>query len=132
MNNDIQDLERHVMEMLLAGENPELELLRQQYRASQVKSRELTGCGFFTYFAVDKSVASPIGHTNLQLGDVDAVIPNLEHGAGFVLFIENGYLDVLEGFCYDDSWPASVSGFTLSYTGGSRDIKWLEPGSNGN
>lgn len=126
MSNDLQDLEQNVMEMLLAGENPVLEVLRLQYRSSQIKSRELTGCGFFTYFAVDQSVAVPIRAASLQLGDVDAVIPNLEHGAGFVLFVENGYLDVLEGYCYDESWPTSVSGFTLSYTGGSRDIKQLE------
>jgi hypothetical protein len=39
------------------------------------------------------------------LSDLYAEISGLEHDAGFVLFIEDGAIDVLECFIVDDRWP---------------------------
>ena len=125
MTMEPTDLERSVIEMLLAGNHPVLEALRRQFQVSSVTKRELTGCGFFTYFAVDRTAVASIDQESFRIGDVDATIPGLQHGAGFVLFVEDGYVDNLEGYTYDESWPASVSGFNLTYTGGSRDVKGL-------
>ena len=127
MNDELTSLEERLMKLLLAGDDPVLAMLRCQLRSSRVESRELTGCGFFTYVAVDRSAAEAVaGHPSLRFGDVDAVISGLEHGAGFVLFVEGGYLDNLEGYSYDEPWPANdITDFELRYTGGVRDLAAL-------
>ena len=61
----------------------------------------------------------------MRIGDVYAEIPGLEHGAGFVLYIKDGYLDMLEGYSYDEPWPSSVEGFALHYSSGERDVRSL-------
>jgi hypothetical protein len=53
------------------------------------------------------------GLGRLVLSDVAAEIDGAQHGAGFVLFIEDGMLDVLEGFTYDEPWPGRVERFTV-------------------
>src|SRR2546422_427179 len=57
MTSGQEDLERGVMKLLLHGDLSVLEVLRQQYAASSTRSREYSGVGFFTYFAVPKDVA---------------------------------------------------------------------------
>jgi hypothetical protein len=60
-----------------------------------------------------------------RLDDVVATIEGLEHGAGFVLFIENGLLDNLEGFTYDEPWPDRLGGYSLRYMNEERDLSDL-------
>ena len=126
MSAQLTDLERAVLEKLLAGSHPVLHSLREQLRACRVKEREFTGCGFFCFLECDRSVsAARTTSETLTLGDVDAEISGLNHGAGFVLFVTRGYLDNLEGYSFEEPWPAKISEFTLKYTGGSRDLSAL-------
>jgi len=54
-------------------------------------------------------------------------IAGMSHGAGFVLFIDYGNMNMLEGFSYDEPWPSSIAKFTLEYsTEGERDWVALE------
>lgn len=125
--HDLTDLERGVLDKLLAGEHPVLEALRRQLGSCRVKSRELTGSGFFTELQVDRTLpGAPTRAENLRIGDVNAKIAGLKHGAGFVLFVNAGYLDMLEGFSYDEPWPESAGEFEVRYTGGSRDVRSLQ------
>lgn len=127
MSHDLTDLERSVIDKLLAGEHPVLEALRGQLRSCRVRSRELTGCGFFTELQVDRGLrVAPTSAEKLRIGDVNAKIGGLEHGAGFVLFVKDGYLDMLEGYSYEEPWPESIDEFELSYTGESRDVESLQ------
>jgi hypothetical protein len=40
---------------------------------------------------------------------VIARMEGLEHGAGFMLFIDDGVLVMLEGYTYDEPWPQRMS-----------------------
>ena len=42
-------LERRVMDMLLAGDDPLLEVLREQYRVANARDRMIGGAGFSVY-----------------------------------------------------------------------------------
>ena len=127
MNTELNKLERSVLNKLLAGDHPVLEALRHQLLIFPVKSRKLTGVGFFTHFVVDQGLAAaPTRAKRLWFGDVNAEVPSLAHGIGFLILITDGYLDMLEAYTYDEPWPVSVDEFTLSYTGGSRDIESLK------
>ncbi|MGH2483438.1 MAG: barstar family protein [Candidatus Limnocylindria bacterium] len=108
-------LEQAVLDKLLQLGNPTVEALRLQAEHSRVRHREYTGVGFWTEFDVSE-VASSAGSADFELSGVGADIPGLEHGAGFLLFVRNGYLSQLEGFTYDEPWPQDDQVFRLKST----------------
>ncbi|MFT5049210.1 MAG: hypothetical protein ACI8QZ_000600 [Chlamydiales bacterium] len=112
-------LEEAVLRMMLDGDHPVLEALREQLRHSQVTDRTVAGTGFYTDLEVDQAVAAaPTAHPSCWIGDVVGAISGCKHGAGFVLFIDDGYLQMLEGYCHAASeWPTAVQEFKLSYQG---------------
>jgi hypothetical protein len=110
-----------------------MDTLRRQFDACRVASREFTGHGFFSTLVVAAGVdAATVTRKQLDLGDASATIDGLEHGAGFVLFVREGVLDMLEGFAYDEPWPDVVGRFEISaggvtHLGGSEtDIEQVE------
>lgn len=110
-------LETAVMAKLLAGPGPVLLALRGQYETSSVSRRAWTGVGFWTDIHVSKSAGALTMIRSLHLSDVVAEMAGLEHGVGFVLHIEDGLLEMLEGYTFDEPWPTSEGTFTLAYTG---------------
>jgi len=121
MNHDEQGLtefEAAVLTKLLTGDHPVLEALRSQFESCRVGSREATGHGFFVNLDVPRSPGpAPAPVRRFQVSGVGAAIPGLKHGAGFVLFIEEGYISFLEGFSYEEPWPTEVSEFSLRFEG---------------
>jgi hypothetical protein len=122
--------------MLLAGDNAALAVLRQQFAVVEVERREFSGVGFFTYFRVPASTLRLDGRTRMVIGDVYAEVTCLDHVVGFLLFVCDGALDMLECFIHDDQWPASPPSLLRAYyvhtrEGGSelvetpgRDLLW--------
>jgi hypothetical protein len=79
--------------------------LRTQFERCRVAARKPTGVGFFTQLHIpDDAEPAPVKPGRMSLGNVVATVDGLQHGAGFVLFVENGVLDMLEGFSYDEPW----------------------------
>ncbi|HZB00489.1 MAG TPA: hypothetical protein VE800_00085 [Actinomycetota bacterium] len=118
---DLDDLERRVLEMLVAGDEPRMRRLQAQLAVCRVRDRDMTGVGFFTTLHVDRSAAEPLDVASARLGDVSAEMEGVRHGAGFQLTIDEGYLDELEGYTFDDPWPDEVHGLTLAYVEQLRD-----------
>lgn len=117
--SDLEPLDAAVLETLLAGNHPVLVALRAQLAEATLESRELSGVGFFTHFTLPPTVA-PVPVRCLRFGDVHGTIAGLEYGAGFVLFVDDGRLTMLEGFSYAEPWPVGpITEFSISY---------LEPG----
>jgi hypothetical protein len=114
-------LESNVLEMLLAGPEPELAALRAQAGSAQAVHRRLSGVGFHTIFAYPSEPVPLPRRPTFDFGDVNAQSPQLAYGAGFVLFVRGGVLESLEGYTYDDPWPADEASITLSYEGGSHN-----------
>ena len=98
-------VEQVILQMLLAGDDDVLALLRAQFETAIIISRKMTGVGFFTDFAVPESVerTEPKGFV---IDDVHGNLSGLAHGAGFLLFVRDGTLSMLEGYTYgDEEWP---------------------------
>lgn len=112
---ELELLERAVIRKLLDSDHPALVALREQFPQISVKSRERTGVGFFTEFAIAATAAAASVAPKIRFGDVEATIPGLLHGAGFVLYIDDGLLRRLEGYTYDEPWPERVEEFSLRY-----------------
>jgi hypothetical protein len=122
---NLTNLESAVLRKLLSGNHPVLALLCDQFDVCRAKKREITGVGFFT----DLDVSAYTGvrlELDLKFGDVVAEIDGLEHGAGFVLYVQQGLLTLLEGYTYDEPWPDRIAGFKLRHlTGDERDWEAL-------
>ena len=118
-------LEQAVLDKFLAGDHPTLATLRAQAKNAHLLTRELSGVGFFCSFEVPPQAPRLEGLGDFQLDDVNAAVNGMAHGAGFVLFIRDGRLHMLEGFSYDEPWPAEIRQFTLTYQDEPRELPLL-------
>jgi hypothetical protein len=110
----IEELERRVMDLLLAGELPALTRLREQYARASIASREYSGVGVFTNFAVPADVAR-VTPPNFTISDITYELANVENGGSAVLFIRDGALSMLELYNWTDEWPTEVHMTSLTY-----------------
>ena len=126
MNDNLNGFERAVLHKLLAGSGAKLAALRRQLEQCRVRKREETGAGVYTYLDVDRT-CEPVRLTKdpARIGGVDAELPSLSHGVGFVLLLRDGYLEMLEAYTYDEPWPESLAGFNLRYAPAQRDLSAL-------
>jgi len=117
-------LEQAVLEFIRREHPTDGSALEAQLLTATFRSRKNTGCGFFTLFAADRNSSAPIGGERLRNGPI-AKIDGLKYGMGFILWLEQGYADCLEGYAYgDDSTTGLVFDavhFEISpYVGSSR------------
>ncbi len=129
--NELTKLEECVLKMLLDGDDEILASLRKQLHSASVTERDLSGVGFFTTLHVAHTDAARATDKSFKFGDVHADISGLECGAGFLLYVRDGVLEMLEAYTYDEQWPDDTDDFSLSYVDGQRDIEklashWLE------
>jgi hypothetical protein len=93
------------------SETPELASgLEQQLAVGTVTERENTGGGFFTTIAIADD-APTVSSPNVLGYETQARIDGLSDGLGFVLFMEDGRLHVLEGFAWgpEDTAPLDLA-----------------------
>ena len=126
MEDKLNQLEQDVLQMLLTGNDDTLAAIRNQLNLAKRKPRELSGVGFFTYCDVPQEAPRLPSNPSFAFGDVIAEVDGLQHGAGFVVFIDNGVLRMLEGYTYDEAWPQIVASYRLSYMNQAcRDLQSL-------
>lgn len=123
--SELTKLENEVLKMLLDGEDRILITLKEQLKNIKVKQRELSSAGFYTTFDMPEYAQAVEGNKTFRIGDVIGEFSTLENGAGFLLYIKDGKLDLLEGYSYEESWPDQIVNFKLSYLGGKRDMEAL-------
>ena len=122
-SHDIVDVEYRVMDMLLAGDNECLSILRGQLNGISVLSRDLSGKGFYTKYLIAPGLDRLKNYPTFKLGDVNGSARNVAYGLGFLLYIAGGAISMLEGYTYGEPWPKKLENLTLSYSdGGPRDM----------
>jgi hypothetical protein len=118
----LNELEGLVLQRLLDGDDPVLQVLRQQLGSCSGFERELTGAGFFLRFKFGDDVQR-VTPGSFHFGEVSADIEGLQYGAGFVLFVKRGLLESLEGYSYEEPWPERIVNPRVRYTvDGRRDL----------
>ena len=104
--HEIELIERQVMQMLLVGDHPSLEVLRKQLAHCVVVERVFTGVGFFTTFEVQGCIPRLEARRRIVIGDVCANVEDLDYGCGFILFVNDGVIGTLECHLWgDDVFP---------------------------
>jgi hypothetical protein len=110
-------LERAVLDWIAERANDPA--LAAQLRSAQPTAREFTGVGSFTSLRVPDD-AAPV---SLAPAPVTPHIesPDLEAGAGAVLFFENGRATTLELYTYGSAFPRDLMTWTLKAADTTRD-----------
>jgi hypothetical protein len=122
----LNELETAVLDMMLAGDDASLTLLRKQLERVKVASRQFTGVGFYTILDVQDRVKSG---RKLILGDVIADVRGSVRVA-FELSLQDGFLHMLEGFTFgNERWPclpSKLEDFDLKYNNHPRNLATLK------
>lgn len=102
-----EKLEKRVMDMLLHGEHELFKILKEQYESVESKEITNTGVGFYINYKVSSHRLDEKKYSNkFHIGDVDGNVSGTNQNVGFILYIENGYMVMLEAYTYgDDEWP---------------------------
>jgi hypothetical protein len=136
----LNEVEKRALEMLLAGEDDRLAVLRSQLKGVSVARRELSGAGFFTHLSVPAHLPR-VPSKQLVIGDLYSEVAGLQHPAGFLLFVTDGTLDLLECFTVDDQLPETATLYRHYYVhpstpgtvggryshGEMESFRWLHP-----
>src|SRR5258708_39352833 len=99
VGSDFTPLEQAVLRAICEMHPVDQAALEGQLSTATILSRENTGVGFYTRFSIKHCADTVIGGERLRRGPV-AKIHGLEHGMGFILGLNEGYSDCLEGDCY--------------------------------
>ncbi|MGN6208640.1 hypothetical protein [Asticcacaulis sp.] len=107
-------LEIAVLAAICDGQVPSLSALLD---SAEVTERENTGHGFYTSFSVDHE-QPPVPISNRLLDGLIAHMSDMGEGMimGFILWLEDGYPDCLEGFQYSDNQGNTVDLKTYDLT----------------
>lgn len=109
-DTELEPIEDAALEMLLEGE--EERILRAQIEGATVILRERSPVGFFTTLRVAEG-AERVPARSLAIDGVKAEIPGMSAGIGFVVFVTDGAIDVLEGYTCGDDLPEQTPEFRI-------------------
>lgn len=121
------NFEKKILQKLLNGSNSVLTVLRSQVAGCYVQKREHSGVGFFTEIVPPADAErAPVKTPSIRFGDVVADLETVKHEAGFLIFIDGGFLYALEGYTFDEPWPQHPRIQKLWYTSEPRDFSALK------
>lgn len=99
------DMEKMAMRTICSQQPAGIaEKLLKQFKSASLKSRKMTGVGFFTYFQVPETI-EPVRPTENPFGNAEMEVGGLKYGCGFILFLKDDYIDFLECYTYVEPWP---------------------------
>jgi len=92
-------LEEAVLRGIWTKHTEDRAALEVQLAAATLLSRKNTGAGFYTDLFVERVPSAILMGQRLRNGP-EAQIDGLEHGMGFILWLNDGYAGCLEGYTY--------------------------------
>jgi hypothetical protein len=88
-------IEREVLEITAAEYPASAEALRQQIDTARVISFKNSGAGFFSDLVV--ATNAPLLTEKSPLNGAYGNVSGIEHGIGFIVFLKDGRLSMIEG-----------------------------------
>jgi len=111
---ELSDFEKNVLAALIESDS-EKEIILSQLRGATVIDRDYTGVGLFTKIRVSENTPL-LSKSNRYIEDAPKIHlehPELEAGAGVILWFEEGKVSTLECYTYDGNWPKNELLFTI-------------------
>jgi hypothetical protein len=112
--DSLSNLERGVL-LALAEDDPERETLLQQIESARVVDRDYTGVGLYTKLTVDPDVPK-LTTPNRLIEDypkLGMIHPELEAGAGVILWLDDAKIDTIEFYTFTGDWPKDEASFKI-------------------
>jgi hypothetical protein len=109
MRSCFTPLEQTVLTAICEMYSSDQAALEAQLSTATLLSRENTGAGFYTRFAVERASIAALTGERLRAGP-ETKIDGLRHGMGFILWLKEGYADCLEGYSYAESTTGIILG----------------------
>jgi hypothetical protein len=105
------EFERAVIEHIIEKDAPKY---KKHLRYLSVDRRENTDVGVYVYFNYSDTSILCSDENRTAGQSLYAEIEGLQWGAGFMLYIDDGQITMLESFCHGaESWPAQIRKFKL-------------------
>jgi hypothetical protein len=106
-------IEREVLEITAAEYPASAEALCQQIDAARVISFKNSGAGFFSDLVV--ATNAPLLTEKSPLNGAYGNVLGIEHGIGFIVFLKDGRLSMIEGYCNGDVSTTEVDFLRVVY-----------------
>ncbi|MEM9079102.1 MAG: hypothetical protein AAGC74_00230 [Verrucomicrobiota bacterium] len=122
--DSLSDLERNVL-FALAEDDPERETLLRQIESARVADRDYTGVGLYTKLTVNPDVPK-LTTTNRLIEDypkLGLIHPDLEAGAGVILWLDEAKIDTIEFYTFSGDWPKDEAAFKIDKPNKTLDTK---------
>ena len=108
-----------------------LEELKEQYNGLKIVSVEDTGVGFYVDFETENNTVKALDEKvflqKFQIGDVYGNVEGIINAVGFILFVQNGFITMLEAYTNGiDSWPDDNDIELIYDSGKERNIEALK------
>lgn len=103
--DDLPDVEKGALHLLLSGDDLSCQSLRNQLNYVAKIERTETGAGVYVVFELGDGVQPLETKDSFQISDVFAVSQKCGE-IGFLLFVKEGLIDCLEAYVHADSYPS--------------------------
>ena len=111
---ELSQFEVYVLEALITGDAEEKKI-RSQLDGAKIKSRDYTGVGIYTEILLSTK-NHRLCKSNRYIEETPKLHlehPELDAGAGAILWFSEGYVSTLECYCYGENWPKDESLFKI-------------------
>ena len=116
------DFEHKIIFVLLEGNHPVLQILRQQLKYIKRIHRKNTGAGYYVEFDIQDG-PQILHKANFEIDDICIKLQGHEDDAGCILFVRNGTLAFLEIYSYSENFPEPPKILSLHYKTASRNLE---------
>lgn len=110
---DLDALIQEVMRRITEGDTCVLHKLRNQFESATITKIDFDGYGFYAYMAPSEKLR--IRNKKMQAFEISDVVGFNDDGrpsVGFILFVRDGLIFMLEGFPFlEDAWPSEEINF---------------------
>jgi len=111
---ELTEFEKEALELMLSDAGVS-ERLKYQIDFAEVKGRDHTGVGVFVELQVPDKLAIP-DKRRQTVSNLCGEMEGLINGFGGVLFVEDGKIQTLEFFTFEEPWPENIRHFKLRLT----------------
>ena len=127
----LEEIIKNVMDKMLFGLNELLGELKEQYNGLKIVSVEETGVGFYVDFETENNTVKALDEKvflqKFQIGDVYGNVEGIIDAVGFILFVKDGFITMLEAYTNGiDSWPDDNDIELIYDSGKERNIEALK------
>ena len=103
----LNDLEKMVLKKCLESFDVYIKEEKLFFSDIQITERRFTGVGFFTDIEESEKLRIEAKNPPRVWGDFYARL-NSTDDTGYLVFIENGYINCIEGYTYEEVWPENI------------------------